>query len=356
MINSTSISSRVKNMIEQMVEVNGGKDIEGFIHSVFDYACNIQVSDKDLIGLISKEYGDNPYSISLDLPPGQTMKKLNMEQGMRVIINNKSIRSVAGHFYINLQGADSWEPGLPKEYNDLVDRNQLQSNLLEIMGTLLRKGNFLGIGPLIVDYPPIIKEFEINDFENSIKVNHYSSYISPRIKNLLYGIIKDDQVSIEKILTGIVGFGPGLTPSADDLLVGLLATLHYLGQYYKMEIKAISYLKKSLIDQGLTNQTTIVSRQMLKAAINGEFARSIKELSIAMIASKDRKEIERAVLAAINLGSTSGTDTLVGLLLGAYVIKKIKIKKEENYGSTCGSKKEHILRFGYINDSNKRIK
>ena len=109
-----------------------------------------------------------------------------------------------------------------------------------------------------------------------------------------------------------------------------------------MEIKAISYLKKSLIDQGLTNQTTIVSRQMLKAAINGEFARSIKELSIAMIASKDRKEIERAVLAAINLGSTSGTDTLVGLLLGAYVIKKSRLRRRKIMAVHVEVKRTHI--------------
>lgn len=323
MINATSMSSRVKNMIKKMVEDNGGKDIEGFIHSVFDYACNIQISDQDLIGLISKDYGDNPYSISLDLSTGQTMKKLNMKQGMKVIINNKSIRSVVGLFYINLQGAIEWDPSLPKEYTDTVDRKQLGSNLSEIMRVVLKEGNFLGIGPLILDYPKIIEEFKVGNLESPIDANHYSLYISPRIKDLLCGIIKDDQVLIEKLLTGIVGFGPGLTPSADDLLVGLLATLYYLGKYYNKEIKAISHLKNSLIDQELTNQTTVVSRQMLKAAIHGEFAKSIKELSFAMITTRDKKEIEKAVLAAINLGSTSGTDTIVGLLLGTYVVKEI---------------------------------
>lgn len=318
MINAISMSSRVEKMINEYK----GNNIEGFIHSVFDYACNIQIPDKDLIGLISKEYGDNPYSISIDLPAGQTMKKLTMQQGMKVIINSRGIRSVTGSFYINLQNTISWDPTPPKEYKSLVNKSQLKNNFRTIMRILLEKGNFLGIGPLIMDYPEIIEAFNFQDFQKSIKANHYSLFISPRIKDLIYGIIKDDQVLIKKLLVGIVGFGPGLTPSADDLLVGLMAALYYLGQYYKKDIKEIAYFKYSLDDK-LTSQTTIVSRQMLKAATKGEFAKSIKELCIAMITTNNKKEIESAVLDAINLGSTSGTDTMVGLLLGAYVIKEI---------------------------------
>lgn len=314
MINAVSISSRVKKIIEE----NNGSNIEGFIHSIFDYACNIQIPDRELIGLISKKYGDNPYSITIDLSAGQTMSKLPLHQGMKVDINRQGIGSTDGTFYINLQDAIIWDSTPPDKYKSLVNRSQLKNNIDSIIRILLGKGNFLGIGPLIMDYS-IVGDIKFQEFQKTIKTNHYSLFISPRIKDLINGIIKDDKVLIKKILEGIVGFGPGLTPSADDLLVGLIAALYYLGQYQEKEISTIVHLKNSL-DEQLTSQTTIVSRQMLKAAIQGEFAKSIKELCITMITTNSKKDLENAVLNAINLGSTSGTDTMVGLLLGVYVI------------------------------------
>ena len=41
-----------------------------------------------------------------------------------------------------------------------------------------------------------------------------------------------------------------------------------------------------------------------------------------MITTDDRRTIEGATQEAINLGSTSGTDTVVGLLLGAYALNQ----------------------------------
>lgn len=326
MINAVSISTRVEKIIKE----NMGGNIEGHIHSVFDYACNIQMLDQGLISLISKKYGDNPYSISINLPTGQTMKKNGIQQGMKVIINSHSICSVVGSFYINLENATSWDSSFSRRCESLVSKIQLQDNFRLILRVLLKRGNFLGIGTLIMDYPHITKKFNLLNLQANIKKNDYSLFVSPMIKDFICAIIKGDYVLTKKIIVGIVGFGPGLTPSADDLLVGLMASLYYLVQYYKRGIDLIFNLKKILLEDTLANQTTFVSWQMLKAAAQGEFAKPIKELCIAMTIANNEKKLKDAVLEVINLGSTSGTDTILGLVLGKYIIEEIYLQKEKS--------------------------
>ena len=41
MLNAVSISTKVEDMIQ-------GRDMDGFVHSIFDNACNIQLQDNDL--------------------------------------------------------------------------------------------------------------------------------------------------------------------------------------------------------------------------------------------------------------------------------------------------------------------
>src|SRR5690554_4306852 len=198
MLNAVSISTKVEDMIQ-------GGSVDGFIHSIFDNACNIQLEDSELIGLISSRYGENPYSISIELPEGQTMRDLPIKQGMKVIISRERIRSVMGNFHINLQNTISWDPSLPKEYEYLVNRTQMKNNFRTIMRVLLEKGNFNGIGPIIFEYPEIIEAFNFQEYQKNIEGNHYCSFISPRIREFLYGVIHGDKKMMDSMLTRIVG-------------------------------------------------------------------------------------------------------------------------------------------------------
>jgi hypothetical protein len=183
MINAVSISTRVEKIIDD-------KTVEGFIHSVFDQACNIQLADNNLIGLISSKYGDNPYSISLDLAAGQTMKSLSLQQGMKVIINRERIRSVVGAFHINLQNTISWDPSLVTDFQHRLGKAQLKNNLRIVLRVLIEQGNFYGIGPLVFEYPEVIKFYNYQELGKDFSGNHYSEFIAPRIKELMYGIVK----------------------------------------------------------------------------------------------------------------------------------------------------------------------
>src|SRR5690554_1281413 len=172
MINAISMSTKVEKLIQD-------QNIEGVIHSVFDYAFNIQLPDNHLVGVISSRYSDNPYSITIALKDGETIESLSIKQGMRVIINRKSIRSPAGGFYINLQNTHSWKPSIPLKINQFIDKRQLKINIQRMYKILIHHGKFYGIGPIIFENPDIYKD--IIHGEMDIRPNHYSTFILPRI-------------------------------------------------------------------------------------------------------------------------------------------------------------------------------
>ena len=107
---------------------------------------------------------------------------------------------------------------------------------------------------------------------------------------------------------GLVGLGPGLTPSGDDLIGGALCALHAAGR---------DRITARLAGWALPlarSRTNRISYAHLACAAEGECAEAVNDAIVAIIAG------EPADLARINaLGHTSGWDALAGatLALGA---------------------------------------
>lgn len=111
-----------------------------------------------------------------------------------------------------------------------------------------------------------------------------------------------------RLLTRLVGAGPGLTPSGDDLLVGLCCALH--GMRHPLFIALQAQLP------ALLSNTTFVSRAMLEDAMQGSFHRPLAELRLALMTRKSQMEIRKALQRAAEFGASSGCDGTRGLLLG----------------------------------------
>ena len=103
---------------------------------------------------------------------------------------------------------------------------------------------------------------------------------------------------------GLIGLGPGLTPSGDDLIGGALCALHAAGHG---EIAArLAGWALPLARSG----TNRISYAHLACAAEGECAEAVNDAIVAVIAG------EPADLARIDaLGHTSGWDALAGATL-----------------------------------------
>lgn len=119
-------------------------------------------------------------------------------------------------------------------------------------------------------------------------------------------------VDIYNRLQNIIGLGVGLTPSGDDFIYGFLTSLFFKYEYDNKDNKEIIKLTENLVKRART-QTTILSYNMLRSCINGEFNESIRKLALEMILSTNT---ENSLDKVLTIGSTSGADMVAGLLYG----------------------------------------
>ncbi|MHA7134971.1 oxamate carbamoyltransferase subunit AllH family protein [Oerskovia turbata] len=112
-------------------------------------------------------------------------------------------------------------------------------------------------------------------------------------------------------LFGLVGAGPGTTPTGDDLVVGLLAGLQATG-----ELARARRLGEDVL--GLLDRTTRASRHELAAAADGRFGEALLDVVAALTAPTARAgELATAAARLATWGASSGRDQAHGAALAA---------------------------------------
>ncbi|KEY60498.1 DUF2877 domain-containing protein [Serratia sp. DD3] len=112
--------------------------------------------------------------------------------------------------------------------------------------------------------------------------------------------------------SAVVGKGPGLTPSNDDTLVGMLLTAHLDS---RVDVACLPPFFAA--SQPLHKLTTLVSEHYLKFAEQGIFSTALQLLARALI---QPRELTQSIRDLLNMGHFSGADTLLGIWLGVMTI------------------------------------
>ena len=117
-------------------------------------------------------------------------------------------------------------------------------------------------------------------------------------------------------ITQFIGLGPGLTPSFDDIIVGMIAVL-VSDHRFKPKIQQLKTAMQAL---PLETLTTTISATFLKYALKGQFSLSVLNVIERL---KQHKYDHCAIHNLLNYGHTSGADLLLGIWLGIdrFVIK-----------------------------------
>lgn len=135
-----------------------------------------------------------------------------------------------------------------------------------------------------------------------------------------------------------IGYGMGLTPSADDAMVGIMALFEgawqagYLTAEYEAYKEMMNKLSRTIKLEG---RTTDVSMKYLYCAMEGRFSDYLTELIRWTFTDCD-KELWSLLLDISGVGASSGTDMLAGMgiackrLLKALAIT-VPYDREEDY-------------------------
>lgn len=223
-----------------------------YVHSVFNKSMNIKIKDR-LVHLGREEDGVSPFSICMarDIVDELVDKfKIGDELSTKV-------------FYF--EDADVFDP--------ILSSYRWDENLATNIGTLK---SIIAINP-----------------------------------NWKSGIDTNIDISDENFPDRIIGKGLGLTPSGDDIIVGLLAILKATGKNKGL----VEKIKDSIQNNG-KDRTTDISYEYLYYAVQGKFSKAVKETCIDLIMG-DKYKVLNSAMKLINMGHTSGMDTLRGILLGA---------------------------------------
>lgn len=124
----------------------------------------------------------------------------------------------------------------------------------------------------------------------------------------------DDRVTAEA--RALLGRGPGLTPSGDDVLAGVLATLRVLGPSRPARVAGrvgamANALARVAVDEA-PRRTTALSAQLLAHADVGAVALPVGDVLRAVAG---RGELVAAAVRLARVGHTSGDDLLTGIAL-----------------------------------------
>ncbi|MDF5752420.1 DUF2877 domain-containing protein [Spongiactinospora sp. TRM90649] len=117
----------------------------------------------------------------------------------------------------------------------------------------------------------------------------------------------------------LVGLGPGLTPSGDDLLAGLLVALRQLGRACGVEraVWTADWLAAAVTFDART-RTTPISATLLHCAAKGEASAEVTAVLRGMCG---RQALEPAMARLLSLGHTSGADLAWGLRVGLDAVR-----------------------------------
>ncbi|HCX61564.1 DUF2877 domain-containing protein [Sedimentibacter sp.] len=277
------------------------KEKIGEIHSVYSKTINFLDNKENMYTIGVKKIDNSPYTVRLDT---ETLEFSNFQFRPKTPIfklNNSIV--IENKIKIDFN-TDSklWNTDI-KPIKE-IDRNIIFNRIEHFNQLIMHKGSYGGC-----------KYYYLKNYLQT--ENDKASLIEKELCKKIESFICNIQTKNinREIITSLIGFGAGLTPSGDDFITGFLSAINIISINYTNKIK--NELRHSIDINKIS--TTDVSKQMLLTAINGE----TREYIINFISSFFNKGEENFLFSLNNLlsiGYSSGTDIAIGVVMAFIII------------------------------------
>ncbi|HAS74059.1 MAG TPA: hypothetical protein DCS67_07935 [Clostridiales bacterium UBA8960] len=286
--------------------INLEKRFEGRIHSIFSEVINVLSGSDELITIISEQKSLAPMCLQVNFSGCDTKKLVSDD---KVIFTSSGIQIPRLRLKIAFDNMTVWQPDT--ETKGLVySRALMNERVLSLRKSMLEGGAGAGLLPLISTMDHI---YGVPESDAPIKLdsNNYCDFIEEVFIAIIDLIDRQNYDGVLPLLPRFIGFGPGLTPSTDDFLMGLVMTLYYFETITGDQSKLVEKFAKDLFTASV-GRTTTVSEAMLKNASKGRVASTHRAL-IQSLFDREVQTIQNATNEVLKNGSTSGTDFLLGV-------------------------------------------
>ena len=274
-----------------------GRPRKGQIAAVFDRSVYC-LMDGDYICVGVDSLGMCPLNVVTSVPEGSAWSSFGFYTGMPVEVDWEFMR-IGNDFSLKLNGAPVWRPLLPAD----LDYEKVENGLAALGEEAAGRIPMDGLGRLM---DPV---FSGNSFAdnylvcaaNALKV--LQGWLKMALRDPL-GNLDPDVHAWQDLL----GLGPGLTPSGDDLTGGMMLALHRLG--HMSVLRSLSNAVVPMLDV----RTNPISAAHLKAAMEGMGSEAVHRAMDSILAN-DRAGLPAALGRIEKVGHTSGWDALAGVVV-----------------------------------------
>lgn len=260
----------------------------GVVHSVYAHSCNLALAGT-LVTLHDSTTPHTPTSIRLAGRAGHRWHP-PVGSGQAVSLSDGLIRvggSGAGAYTVDIAGAEVWRPRHPQR---IVARGVSMILLQEVTQ----------------DHP----------LGGGNRPDLHSAADGLRRALMRYASTPAAAEAVSSAAGSLIGLGPGLTPSGDDLLVGLLGALaRGSGARARGITEAVT---TAIAKRG--SGTTDVSRHYLGLAAEGKFSQPLTELFDSLAEPGSTALQGARIQQLLSVGATSGADAVAGVALGLAVL------------------------------------
>ncbi|HEY7125819.1 MAG TPA: DUF2877 domain-containing protein [Ktedonobacterales bacterium] len=295
--------------------------LQGTVQSIFSRAANLQF-DRRLVTLHAHLTPCAPNGITLSVEATNSLL-LDLQAGMSVTIEHETLSFPAISACLSLQGSQPWNPRPVISYAaDMA--GLLERSLAFLLPLLMNTGQSdpsAGLAQLAL----------LADCPASSMPPHASPLLQKAwssSRQLIQAIGQQQITRAARAAETLIGLGPGLTPSGDDLLTGLIATTILLsealalpGDFYRQFGSAVLALAK--------DKTTHLSLHWIEYATRGAVSEPLGRLLQALVVSDQPQQLEARANEVLSTGATSGGDLLAGVMLGSHCL--LTQHKREGY-------------------------
>ena len=267
----------------------------GRILTVFENTFYVTSGEK-LLCIGHSKLGASPLNASTTVEAGVDWSMCGIKENQKVRFGNKSIK--IGNLIFDACDASTWSPDLDLLNFNLDDVNTGLDFLYKICPTQIP---FEGLGRIIL-YPrhPLIGHTILAFSERSLT----------GLRTWLKGLFNKHSLSQNNELTWLpylIGLGPGLTPSGDDFIGGMLIALNLINKSSAAQkIWESAKCQDSIIRNPIT-------RAHLKSASKGMGSSALHE-ALTVIINGRVDEIQSTIDKLALIGHTSGWDSLAGAI------------------------------------------
>ncbi len=301
------------------------------VHSVFDHAFYLKFKNDTLLSVIKNGDYIGPYSILVNDSKDINFNSIGIKQNIRAVFVDKNAVSTKDSIAIKIGRTSIWSPLKNPKNNALLSKALISLNLRVFRDQIYKCPSREGL-------VPILEKVELAGPVNLFLKPHednFSDKARPYIERLMWGLEWNDSNMALSNASSMLGLGPGLTPSCDDFLAGLMISLTLGGKILSKQKKSdYNFFKKLFggICKSAKRKTTIYSNHLLKQSRAGEGNKAIIDL-INSLVTADIKQVVNCTETLVAMGETSGADIAVGIYYGIrFLISRLELSELQAAG------------------------